>query len=334
MARARPFPQWKPALFLVVLPLLLCLVQFALADGARPNTIQIDAQNVTTSKFIYSPGFSYVTSNFRTGSHLAVCIRRTIQAVEPRFQIQQGSMHIYGGLSAKAFHLNLVRNPFVLVDSAYAYHMRGWEPWVQTSFGNITQRLDDTQATLTFSTWNRWQPPASSVLSNRRPLLANETYGAVLRSRSLEEGLLLEAVRCLYRDIPFVLNSAQECKKVDAEASGRCTNVLLDDIMADYSSAFEHLVAPPLNAGRSDLGSQAKFEAMQAAFVTMCNVPAQEKKGLQGPQTSQEEVGKRARIKLLRSLDQELLGGMLAAAEKELEPLLTRPPVPAVPVRV
>ena len=68
---------------------------------------------------------------------------------------------------------------------------------------------------------------------------------AVVQKLPLEDGLILESLRALVRDIPNVLAASKICRQKNAEAqksdpvTGGCHNVLLEDIMNDYAYAFE-----------------------------------------------------------------------------------------------
>jgi hypothetical protein len=143
------------------------------------------------------------------------------------------------------------------------------------------------------------------------------TYRSALNHLDLASGLVLESLRALYRDIPYMVSSALECsciartaKRTDPERDGNCTNVWLDDIMADYGSAvakyFTSSLRLPPNAS-SQLGP---------LFASKCDPSAQ------GGTAHTTDRSTRARaIALLRKLDVSYLGGALAAAERMMRGL-------------
>ena len=76
-------------------------------------------------------------------------------------------------------------------------------------------------------------------------LLSRLVHGFDIQTLPLKDGLILESLRAIVRDIPNVLASSRICRQKNAKAqesrlvNGGCHNVMLEDIMDDYANAFE-----------------------------------------------------------------------------------------------
>ena len=139
----------------------------------------------------------------------------------------------------------------MLVDSGYAFHLKTNEPWTQSAVGKWGSRGEPMAAYPAIEEWRRWcaHHPAKVRLSN------SSTYqGALLQlTQSSPAGMLLEALRALWATVPFMINSARSC----AALNGSCTNVDLDQLMANYSAAWDHMLAPALRLGSEAVGEDA-----------------------------------------------------------------------------
>ena len=132
--------------------------------------------------------------------------------------------------------------------------------------------------------------------------------------------MLLEALRALWATVPFMINSARSC----AALNGSCTNVDLDQLMANYSAAWDHsMLAPVLRLGSEAVGEHAARN-MRRDFITTCDLAAIVPKASRGPQRARDSghatghTGREEPLTQIQQLDRKYLGGTLAGAREDL----------------
>lgn len=228
----------------------------------------------------------FLTTNHKTGTMLAMCMAEASQQA-----LAVASFHAARGFSLAMRQVNLVRDPFIMVDSAYMYHSRKPEVWSRTHFCDIVGA--DIKLAPTYRDYaGRLYVPGSEgehsarvayywfrrlasheafhecMTSHRNmpsqivELRLTESYGDALQRLPTSYGLLLEMLRTFHRDLPFVLSSAQDC----FATKPHCVSVLLDDLITDTGhlarEAIERLVLGPLGLG----------EGLAVDLETRCDV--------------------------------------------------------------
>lgn len=229
------------------------------------------------------------------------------------------SRHTTGGFSERAFQVNFVRNPFLLVHSGYRYHKLGSESWTSVPFrdmdGSTPQHGFWQGARHAYMTWRQW------CNSNTTGITDNSSYASVLKLLSVEQGLVLESLRALYRDIPFVVSSARDCFLTNSAVTGACKNVLMDDFVSNISDRIEMDVATTLRL--SDFKNY--LPGTLGKVASACDpraLIARESVGGR-PQQHITSLGKydvvhRKNINQLRYIDEILFEGSMKKAEEKL----------------
>lgn len=317
-----------------------------------------------------------VTANHKTGSFLGMCLTRVLgkHGVHARL----ASIHCSGGYSANALQINLVRDPFAVVDSGYVYHGRKGEKWLQVSLEELDagyealkqnsqrrRRLQRVASTKTSGLVDENCQAAIAAVRGLRDILnrddcaeeskvslrRDETYGDAILRLPLRFGLLLESLRALHRDVPYVVASATDCAATNQRSSPRqaCASILLDDIkLVGYDTAFDHAFAPSLG-----LPTNATA-AIKRDFVDECDPAVVVSEARATSTIQQRQAGKKAtavatgvhakdpcsghvhitsrcggrheRIAIIRHIDDIYLGGALARANRTITSLALRVP--------
>jgi hypothetical protein len=246
----------------------------------------------------------WVSTNHKTGTQLSFCLRAVL--ARSGVALNLSSIHVSGqagSFSPRAHQLNFVRNPFVLVHSGYEYHKHSKaERWLLVPLANMTAGTEDDGASwrrlertldgrrqgaytaltvLTTCALNRSNPgtPTDKQHPHEPAINNSTTYQQALKQLSRSDGLLLESIRALHRDIPYMLGSARACVDVSMsnvttdqtreEVPGACTNVWLEDVTSDFGGAFERIIAPALHIGGSTLRTK-----LARHFAKVCNLSA------------------------------------------------------------
>ena len=242
----------------------------------------------------------WIASNHKTGTEFSKCLIDLLDGVN--IQLKQGSRHASDGFSSEAFQINMVRDPFTLVHSGYNYHRstKEAERWTLVPFGRMHARRGAWQGALEALTSYQTCPGRAELFPQ------NLTYRRALNDLNLTNGLLLESLRALHRDIPYMLNSALCCARTDSLSShGTCANVNLDVVMRDYSMSFKELLARPLRIDKSKVAHLA--ESVEQRCNPRANSDSAEH------QTEHKDRG--LAIEIIRDLDVRFLGGALTRAE-------------------
>lgn len=295
--------------------MIVCVSIIAMAHACPP--VQVPQRQSERGPMRLSEGQRAVTSNHKTGTVLMLCLLRMLHREDFPEQVRMMGLHASGGYSAEARQLNFVRDPFVLVDSGFAYHLRRSEKWCSAPLGKTWP--DPESAHATFLTWNAW----TCVAADER-LSANESYADALERLPLERALLLEAVRALDMDLPYVVSSTTDCYEKDhvPNSTGTCRSVLLDDIMRDYEFAYEALVAPTL-ALPASLGETFR-ENCGLGKKKPSGTPKEGCKTTRSKHSTGDCGGRAERIELLRQLDRDFLGGIIAQYNDTIMARVTR----------
>jgi len=195
--------------------------------------------------------------NHKTGTFLARCIRTQMQ--QCKLSVETLTYHTRGGFSSDALQVNMIRDPFNLVASAYDYHIKALEKWTTVPFASNKRLTTITQG------WSRSRRKKNT--SEGRSAMAAfcsytqgcfgdnfghfpntaMAYAEALRQMNHTEGLLFESLRAMEIQVPFVLSSSKSCWQANVAAAhegrpGRCVNVLLDDdTMVDLAAALKSL---------------------------------------------------------------------------------------------
>ena len=114
-------------------------------------------------------------------------------------------------------------------------------------------------------------------------LRPTETYAEALTRLPRATGLLLEALRALHRDVPYVTASAAAC----ATRGEMCASFLLDEVMGDYEAAFTAMATPRLR-GIEEAGDPAWRARAASHFRSRCDPRRAAEKATDKP----ENVGK------------------------------------------
>jgi len=278
-----------------------------------------------------------IEANHKTGTYLAACLARVVKN-----NVQLHSMHTSGNYVAGKRYLVLTRDPFVLVDSAYRYHKRGVEAWTKPRQPGNRNHTSQGHAEA-FRDYSRLREACAPTL----PALEDESYAAALARLPLEAGLVLEALRSLHRDVPYVVASAEACAKVET-----CASVPLDDVMANYTAAFPVLARALLDLAVPDHAADTRarwLDDRRHAFARLCdprrrpepnatvtlNARHRVRASRVGHVASPDDREARPRrLGLVRRIDALYLGGELARANATVQRLATRVRGDAAPSRV
>ena len=260
----------------------------------------------------------HISTNHKTGTKLSLCLVRVLD--QAGISLKRAS-HTWGFPllnSPDVLQINLVRNPFVLVHSGYMYHRstEDAEAWTVVPFSTMGTRYSGFN---TESHRGYWQGAFDARSSFRRCSNVNisddSTYRSALNTLSLTDGLLLECLRALHRDIPYIVASALACyhaRESSTASKGRCSNVLLEDVMVDYRRGFEQHLAGPLNISK----------ALGASFAQSCDPALANSSVMQAHAT--DHSGRAMAVELIREIDKTYLDGALRRAEFELLRLVDR----------
>lgn len=254
-----------------------------------------------------------ITTNHKTGTVLAKCLVHVL--TQAGIKLVRADIHTWGFTSTSSpdvRQINLVRNPFVLVHSGYMYH-RGTssaEAWTVVPF----RRMGARYSSYTTESSGYWQGAFDAHRSFRTcsnvTISDDSTYRSALNTLALTDGLLLECLRALHRDIPYMVASALACyharesTKSLSAPKGRCGNVLLEDVMVDFRRGFAQYLAVPLNIS----------EALGAPVAQMCYQP--------NSSHASDHSERAMAVELIREIDTRYLDGALHRAEETLLRLL------------
>jgi len=289
-------------------------------------------QTVLTAPFTVPPESApftgrHVSANHKTGTILSECLVRVLAHAGVQLNVSDAHTWGLGALSSPdALHVNLVRNPFVLVHSGYSYHRNNLkaEAWTGVPFNRMAPRYTD-HATESYNGFRQGAFDARMAFHTCSDAIVaeNATYRLALNTLPLEDGLVLESLRSLHRDVPYMVSSAWACYHAGASAKymmkwtmpqaavapkGRCSNVFLEDVTANYLEGFARYLATPLNLSE---GSDAP---LGTAFARRCD-PALHASNVHPTDHSDRPQA----LELIRRLDAKRLGGALARAERTLE---------------
>uniref|UniRef100_A0A7S3ATA2 Uncharacterized protein n=1 Tax=Haptolina ericina TaxID=156174 RepID=A0A7S3ATA2_9EUKA len=257
-----------------------------------------------------------ISFNHKAGTMLSRCFANTAEAHGVKLQMMD---HANGACHAHARHVlqvNMVRSPFVMVDSGYNYHraltpsLHGRsESW---AFIKIPDMSTSTRplfadSAAAYNAWKEWN------CSHLYPRLVTPTsYTGALRRLGEAGALLFESVRALYRNIPSMIHTARLC--AEAAASGlnhSCSNVWMDAVVTNLSEGFRRQLAPSLGL----MGSRCV--PLESSFVAGCD-PALQSADSAARSHMTDHSARDARIALLRQLDKSYLDSRLLNAETEL----------------
>ena len=257
-----------------------------------------------------------ITTNHKTGTILAKCLVHVLTYAGISSQL--ADTHTWGFPSISSpdvLQINLVRNPFVLVHSGYMYH-RGTthaEAWTVVPFRRMGARYsaDSTERGSGY-----WQGAFDAHRSFRTcsnvTISGDSTYRSALTTLALTDGLLLECLRALHRDIPYMLASALACYHARQSTrslsppTGRCSNVLLDDVMLNIERGFAQYLAHPLNIST----------ALGTSFARRCDL------AMTNSSHATDHSERAMTVELIREIDKTYLDGALHRAEIRLLRLL------------
>lgn len=303
-----------------------------------------------------------MTANHKTGSFLGMCLTRILE--DYGIQARVASIHCSGGFSEHSLQINMVRDPFALVDSGYLYHARRGEKWSRIPFESLepgywawrhgriltasstslSGRIDENcqaafAAYLSFKELvDREACSELSVDKSAIIIRPDESYGEAVSRLPLRYGLLLEGLRALYRDVPYVVASSQDCSK-----TATCSSVLLDDIKRlGYGRAFDTLLSKPLHLAK-DQSDKIRYD-----FVKHCDPSAVLSESSTSSSTTQHKEsggsggtkdacagkvhitslcgGRSERIATLKEIDISFLGGALTRANETINFLASKAP--------
>ena len=216
----------------------------------------------------------HITTNHKTGTFMARCLRAVLARAGIKLEVSSGHTWGFESISLpKALQINLVRDPFFLVYSGYMYH-RGTaraERWTIIPFNKMGTRYDGYAAESTGYKQGALDAQSSFRTCSNVTVSDQATYRSALNTLTLADGLLLECLRALHRDVPYVVASAVACYHVGESTKsaiapkGRCNNVLLEDVMADFTRAFKRHLAVPLNIPADSI------HTLGASFAQKCD---------------------------------------------------------------
>lgn len=315
-----------------------------------------------------------VTANHKTGTYLGMCLTRVL--IRHGIKSEMASIHCSGGFSKHALQINMVRDPYSIVDSGYLYHGRNSEKWLQIPFSQLavgykawklqqqkrhTRRLQAIRSTTTKGRIDENSQAAYAAFLSLRELLtrdtcidtkivlqAHQTYGNTISRLPVRYGLLLEGLRALHRDIPYVVSSARDCDAANkqAAASAGCVSILLDDVKhVGYAYAFDKIFAkafdlrdhdkikrdfvsdcnPILKSSDAHTGTHRVNPQRYTRVAPTMNESSHHNGACTGQAHITSTCGGRAeRISLLHQLDQLYLGGAISRANETIASLARR----------
>lgn len=261
-------------------------------------------------------GRRYFSSNHKTGTMLFGCLSKQFKR-KMGIKIECLSKHMSHGFSDHSFQVNFVRNPFYIVSSGYRYHRQAPEKWTCTLWADMgPERSTEGHwqgAKAAMDSWSRWCNTGGTKIYR------NMSYSSALASLTKSEGLLLESLRALYRDIPYVLRSAHDCFKVKTTEHGACANVILDNFSADINSTMLGVISEALNlSALRDFSKNALLSVGSSCdptrLIAMRGSPAERHVTFHMTNPIERE----REIEHIRYLDKKYLGEQLRLAEAEL----------------
>ena len=259
------------------------------------------------------PGNRYFSTNHKTGSVLSKCLAKALKS-GMKIKVDVWNTHVFGGFSPTSFQVNFVRNPFLLVHSGFRYHKMEPEAWTKVPYKSMGVQSGVWQgAQNALATWKTLCIPGSSDLYNK--ILHNMTYATALNTLNSKEGLVLESIRALYRDIPYMLRSAKDCNKTNMLSPGSCRNIFLDVLTDDFEKRIVSDVGCALNLPTN--GLVAVTDTCNAHKLLSSNDPSDKVKS-HITSLGSNDTDRVHSIELLRRLDGIYLNGMLRKAELEL----------------
>ncbi|KAJ1432774.1 hypothetical protein B484DRAFT_22948 [Ochromonadaceae sp. CCMP2298] len=290
-------------------PLLLALLLLALVVGVRgtetnasaPEAEQRDCSQIYLdmhNPFLMQPtpmkGQRSVSSNHKTGTFLIWCLQKMMHT-DYRIKVTIGSQREAGAFSPLANQLNMVRNPFTLIHSAYEYHRKGMEGWSTIA---ALKHKDDPMLNLhpTYRVYANWCNDTKTRVNQ------SMSYRDMLNHLPLHQGLLMEAVRSS-RTIGNMMAAAASCANIAALTQGQpgsCVNLLLDELMEDFPGSYRDYIVPALNLNLPP--------AAAMRFQKKCDLTNSSSKMLTSHTTEKGDKRVQA-VLLIRQLDEEVLGG-------------------------
>ena len=127
------------------------------------------------------------------------------------------------------------------------------QPWLKTAFSSMSPKSVNGGQQGALQAYLYWKDYMQCNTS-ATPLRNSETYQEAMNKLTFRERVRFEIARSTHRDVPFMVNSAIECKAADDRTDPNkkkrlgagCTSATLDDVMADYQHAFRHIIGPTL----------------------------------------------------------------------------------------
>ena len=257
----------------------------------------------------------FANANHKTGSRLSRCLARVVnRTVSVNVHV---NMHVSHGFSEDAYAVNMVRNVFAMVHSGYEYHKNTaatGEHWMLVPFSEQTKlsHRGDANAGTTQGALAAYHAYSDGGCAPNQTAVLNErmSYQEALNALEFADGLLLESLRALHRDVPYMLAAAAACSRVAAISTSRppvCANVALDILDEDLQAGFENTLSPTLRL------DDWRNKSLSTRFASACGDP-----GAYGTDTSERHEA----VKTIRALDAARLGGRLQRAEAQLNELL------------
>jgi hypothetical protein len=209
----------------------------------------------------------------------------------------------------------MVRNPYLLVYSAYEFHRNTGEAedWSIQSVATLPQ-VKGAQSELvdSFATYTSWCAP-------KTPLNASLSYRETLNALPLRDGLVMEIINTM-SVVANMLKSAKDCATASANAHtsdppGSCLNFFMEDLMVDYITSYRTYLVQAL-----DLHSLQLPEHFAQDFARSCN-PSMSKNANQASHSTVKGAKRAATVELIKQLDAEVFNNALRDAETQLNAL-------------
>ena len=257
----------------------------------------------------------FANANHKTGSRLSKCLARVVnRTVSVNVHV---NMHVSHGFSEDAYAVNMVRNVFAMVHSGYEYHKNTaatGEHWMLVPFSNQTKlsHRGNANAGTTQGALAAYHAYSDGGCAPNQTAVLNErmSYQEALNALEFADGLLLESLRALHRDVPYMLAAGHACSRVAAKSASSppvCANVPLDILTEDLREGFKNALSPTL---RLDDWLNA---SLSKRFVSECSDPGEH---------GTDSTGRTEALKKIRALDAARLGGRLQRAQDQLDELL------------
>jgi len=269
-------------------------------------------------------GLFRATANHKTGTKFGDCLMEFFEE-ELGVKSEEYDRYMYesgGDFSVKDFTVNMVRNPFAMIISGYHYHKAASEKWTESPLSEKLKRPARFGVPQSVSAFLQGLNSNSKNLGKKFEEFLEDkdpSYAQILNKLNVVDGLILETLRTLHRNLPSMMSAARSCGAVatrakSLKACGTCRNVLLDSVMAAPNRVFKEELVQVIPRHLLPSQKDPTQKRVVEHFVEKCA----ESKSATKHSTRESYSERDAEMALLRELDERFFGGQIHKLEKRL----------------